>query len=411
MRVLYFHQHFSTPYGSTGTRSYEFAKKLVQRGHEVTVVCGAHKGGDTGLTAPFISARRAGEVEGFKVIEFQLPYSNNDKILKRSVTFLKYSFQSVLVLWQESYDMVFATSTPLTAAIPGIIARWFKRKPFVFEVRDLWPELPEAMGVIRNPFFLWVLSGLEWLSYHSANHIIGLSPGIEKGIEKRGVRKNKLRMIPNGCDLELFSPSSEESPSKFELPGFSYFAVFSGAHGLANGLDQLLDVAIELKKAGRLDIGLLFVGDGFLKPELMRQAADKKLDNCVFLEPVTKIELVEILRSATVGLMVLSDIPAFYYGTSPNKFFDYISSGLPVINNYSGWLAELIKDNFCGAAVPAGDYKKFAAKIIEVCDNDGVRAAMARSARQLAESTFSRSELADEFADVLELVSQNKDPF
>ena len=408
MRVLYFHQHFSTPSGSTGTRSYEFAKRLIQRGHDVTIVCGTYKGGDTGIMAPFVAGRREGEIDGVKVIEFHYPYSNNDGLLRRTSTFFKYALRSILVLWQEPYDLVFATSTPLTAGIPGIFARWFRGKPFVFEVRDLWPELPRAMGVIKNPVLLWLMEVLEWLSYHSANHIIGLSPGIEKGIESRGVKKNKIVMIPNGCDLELFNPSGGGSSPLAEFVQSDYFAVFAGAHGLANGLDQLLDVASELKKLDRSDISLLFVGEGSLKSELIREAKMRGLDNCAFLDPVSKIELANIFRVADIGLMVLANVPAFYYGTSPNKFFDYISSGLPVINNYPGWLAELIEESSCGAALAPGNAKQFAGKIIEICDDDVVRAAMATSARGLAESSFSRRQLSDNFVDVLERVNTRR---
>ena len=405
MRVLYFHQHFSTPFGSTGTRSYEFAKRLIQRGHKVTMVCGTYRGGNTGIIAPFVSGRREGQIEGIKVIEFHYPYSNNDILLKRTITFLKYAFRSVLVLWQESYDLVFTTSTPLTAGIPGIFARWIRRTPFVFEVRDLWPELPRAMGVIKNPLVIWLMEALEWFSYQSANHIIGLSPGIEKGIERRGVKKNKIAMIPNGCDLELFKPNGDQPSNIVELGESDHFAVFAGAHGLANGLYQLLNVAAELKKSNRPDIKLLFVGEGASKPKLVQEAKARNLDNCVFLDPVSKIELVKIFQAADIGLMVLDNVPAFYYGTSPNKFFDYISSGLPVINNYPGWLAELIEENSCGAVVAAGDARQFADKIIEMCDDDNLRANMARSARELAEIAFSRNRLADDFVDVLERVN------
>jgi len=307
-------------------------------------------------------------------------------------------------LWQESYDLVFATSTPLTAGIPGIFARWFRRKPFVFEVRDLWPELPRAMGVMKNPVLLWLMKLLEWISYHSANHIIGLSPGIEKGIERRGVKKREIGMIPNGCDLELFNPNGVGTSVLAEFVQFDYFAVFAGAHGLANGLDQLLNVAAELKESDRLDIGLLFVGEGSSKKELIRDAKVRGLSNCIFLDPVPKIELAKIFRKADIGLMVLADVPAFYYGTSPNKFFDYISSGLPVINNYPGWIAELIEGNFCGAVVSPSDAKQFAAKIIEICDDEESRAAMGSSARGLAESSFSRKKLSDIFVDTLEFV-------
>lgn len=168
MKVLYYHQHFSTPQGSTGTRSYAMARHLLQAGHEVTMVCGAYAGGQTGLTGPYRDGRRAGRVDGIQVIELELPYANRDGFLKRALTFLKFAWRSAGIALRQDYDVVFATTTPLTAGIPGICARWLRGKPFVFEVRDLWPELPKAMGVITNPVVLWAMGVLEWLSYRSA---------------------------------------------------------------------------------------------------------------------------------------------------------------------------------------------------------------------------------------------------
>jgi glycosyltransferase involved in cell wall biosynthesis len=260
------------------------------------------------------------------------------------------------------------------------------------------------MGVVKNPLLLWLLEALEWLSYHSATHMVSLSPGIKRGIEKRGIKTQKIEMIPNGCDLELFNPQGDRQSSIFRRYEFSRFAIFSGAHGVANGLDQLLNVAAELKFLGRTDISILFVGEGSTKEELISEAKARKLDNCIFLNPIPKVELAALFRAADVGLMVLAEVPAFYYGTSPNKFFDYISSGLPVINNYPGWIANLIKESRCGAVIPSGECRKFAAKIIEICNDDNLRHSMARASRQLAESGYSRARLAGEFVDLLEAV-------
>jgi hypothetical protein len=161
------------------------ARRLVARGHQVTMVCGSRSGGGSGLDEPFIKGVRRGSVDGIDVIEFDLPYSNADGFVTRTMTFVKFAVRSVWLALTERYDVVFATTTPLTAGIPGIFARWLRGKPFVFEVRDLWPELPRAMGVIRNPMVLGAMSALEWTSYRSAHRLVGLSPGIVEGIAHR----------------------------------------------------------------------------------------------------------------------------------------------------------------------------------------------------------------------------------
>jgi len=147
-------------------------------------------------------------VDGIKVVEFDLAYANDDGFIKRSLLFLVFAFRSIGLALTERYDLVFATTTPLTAGIPGIFARWLRRKPLYSKFRDLWPELPKAMGVIRNPIVLGMMSVLEWLSYRSAHRLIGLSPGIVDGISRRGVPKDLITMIPNGCDLKIFDAPS-----------------------------------------------------------------------------------------------------------------------------------------------------------------------------------------------------------
>lgn len=394
MNIIYFHQHFSTPKGSAGIRSYEMAKRLIHHGHSVTMVCGSYGGGDTGLETAFIRSKREGLVDGIRIIEFDLAYSNSDGFIKRSMTFLKFALKSIGLTFTEKYDVIFATTTPLTAGIPGIFARWLRGKKFVFEVRDLWPELPKQMGVIKNPFILSLMSILEWASYRSAHRCIALSPGIVEGIKKRGVADSKIALVPNGCDLSIFSQPTEawrpECVDKDDL-----MAIFTGTHGIANGLDAVLDTAKELQERGREDIKLVFVGQGKLKPQLEARANQLKLNNVVFYPPVNKQKLSGLMSSADIGLQVLANIPAFYFGTSPNKFFDYISAGLPVINNYPGWLAEMIKEHHCGYAVEPENAEAFADVLEQAADDREALVDMGLQSRRLAETLFDRQVLAD----------------
>lgn len=406
MKVLYFHQHFSTPAGSTGTRSYEMARRLLDRGHQVIMVCGSGKMAISGLMGTPVHGMRRGRVAGIDVIELDLPYSNYDGLLKRSWVFLLFAWRSIGLALRLDYDLLFATSTPLTAGIPGIFASLLRRKPFVFEVRDLWPELPREMGVITNPLVLGAMGVLEWLSYHTARGCIGLSPGIVKGIVRRGIAAEKVAMIPNGCDLELFDPDQGDVLRPAGVGKDDFMAVFAGAHGIANGLDAVLSAAGELKQRGRTDIKLVFIGDGKLKPALIARAETEGLDNCLFMNPVPKTVLTAYLRGANAGLMVLANVPAFYYGTSPNKFFDYIAIGLPVINNYPGWLAGIIAEQRCGIAVPPGDSLAFAKSLETLADNRQLARQMGHSARIVAERDFNRTGLGNRLVDFLEKACQ-----
>ena len=404
MKVLYFHQHFTTPTIGGGTRSYEFAKRLIERGHQVTVVCG--ETAQLNLPASDIKNVYRGNVDGIDVIQIALPYSNSDSIAKRAMTFLKFGFLGVKVALREEYDLLFATTTPLTAGIPGIFMKWMgKKKKFVFEVRDLWPELPKALGM-TNPFLLWGMGVLEKKSYRKADACIGLSPGICEGIAKHTQKGKEIALIPNGCDLEIFKPGDR---SKLELDGIKptdTVAIFTGAHGIANGLDAVLDAAHVLKEKKREDIVLVFIGDGKLKPELVARAKKEQLTNCRFFGHMPKSKLNQIVSNADIGMMILADIPAFYYGTSPNKFFDYISSGLPVLNNYPGWLADMIADEECGEVIPPNDAETFANALIKLADNPELRVMYGANARKLAEREFSRDELAGKFVEFLEKVNE-----
>lgn len=401
MHVLYFHQHFSTPKGATGVRSYQMASKLVERGHKVTMVCGSYGVGNTGLEKPFSSGNRRGLVNGINVIEFDLAYSNNDSFVKRAVSFLKFAERSIGIALRMDYDILFATSTPLTASVPGIFAKFLRRKPFVFEVRDLWPELPREMGVITSKPILLAMDVLEWLSYRTANMCIALSPGIEDGIRKRS--KNKpVKMIPNGCDLEGFSVKKSDAWRPEGIAPDDFVAVFTGTHGMANGLDAVLDCAAELKRRQRNKVKIVLIGHGKLKASLIERADQEGLDNVLFLDPVEKKQLARLLAGADVGLMTLANVEAFYYGTSPNKFFDYLAAGLPVINNYPGWLAEMIKENHCGIAIGPNDSNTFA-EAIETLEASRVsNRQLGHAARKLGENYFDWNKLTDEMTESLE---------
>ena len=159
MKVIYFAEHFDTPSTGGGLRPYQMAKRLISAGHQVTMVCG---GDHSRLGLPPSTKKNVwrGNIDGIDVIQISLPYSNNDSVAKRTVIFLKFAWRAMGYALKENYDLLFATSTPLTDGLPGIAAKWFRRKKFVFEVRDLWPELPKALGM-KNPFLLWGMSLLE----------------------------------------------------------------------------------------------------------------------------------------------------------------------------------------------------------------------------------------------------------
>lgn len=414
MQVIYLHQHFSTPAGCSGTRSYEFARALVARGHDVLVICGSSAVGCTGLDGPFVAGKREGVVDGIRVVEFYLPYSNRHGFIRRAWTFVRFSVSSFIRIGSEPHAVLFATSTPLTAALPAIVRRVLlgrKAAPFVFEVRDLWPELPAAMGVIKNPIVLTLMKWLELAAYRAATGGIALAPGIRDGMVRGGLPRENIALIPNGCDLSLFEQnglrtSSVERFGDLTFKGDDLVCVFSGAHGKANGLDAVLNAAEVLQARKEHGIHIVMIGDGSEKERLVAKAGAIGLSNVVFMDPLPKKQLVIAMRRADVGLQVLSNVDAFYQGTSPNKFFDYISAGIPVLVNYPGWLAELVDSEGAGVAVRPDDAGAFADALVLLRDDPLKRQNMGRVARRLAEDVFDRNTLSRLFAEALEAVAE-----
>ena len=408
MRILYFHQYFNTPSGTGGTRSYEMARALINAGHEVHMICCSTSKNNTGISAEFKRGFRSGAIDGILVSEFELNYSNYDGKLARTWKFLLYAIRSSKQVFELEHDLILATSTPLTAAIPGILAKRVKKSPFVFEVRDLWPEIPRAMGVINNRWILWLMDKLELLAYNASDACIGLSPGIVEGIQKKGSAHLRVEMIPNGCDLDLFAPSNISMATIDGIEPDDFVCVFTGAHGVANGLDAVLDAAAELIHRKIYKIKFLFIGDGAQKPRLMKRTVDEGLSNCVFHGSIAKTQLPAVMSRANLALMILENVPAFYYGTSPNKFFDYISMGMPVLTNYPGWIADLINEHQIGVAVEPESPGKFADALEYLCAHREKLPIFGANARRLAETQFDRRDLANQFTQMLESVASRK---
>lgn len=406
MHVAYIHQHFSTKSGKTGTRSYEMAQRLLANGHQVTMICGVNDATQAVLKTNDRVTEQ--EIDGIRVMCISEPYENKMSFYRRLMAFGRFARAAERVVRGLTPDLVFATSTPLSVGLPGMKGARHHDVPFVFEIRDLWPELPIAMGVLKNPLLKGYARHLERKLYFAAEQVVALSPGIRDGVCSTGYPRKQVTMIPNGCDLDLFQP--DEAPLSDERFGSDdeLRCVFTGAHGLANGLDAVLDAARVLKDRGETGIRLVFIGTGREKPRLVeRSQQDGTIEMISWCDPVPKAELAAVLPRMDVGLMILKNVPAFYYGTSPNKFFDYISCGIPVLNNYPGWLADMITDHECGRVVPPDDAEAFADALVWFRDHRDELPAMGVRGRKLAEAEFARDKLAGQFVETLEAVHSN----
>lgn len=406
MRILYLHQHYSAPGGSTATRSHAMARALAARGHEVTIACGRYAGAVTSLDGAFARGRREGRVGAFRVVEFDIPCSNAQGFGARSAAFLRFAARTVPLALSGRFDLAIASSTPLTVALPALIAWRARRLPFLFEIRDPWPELPRAMlrrGGPREWPLRAALAAMEPLASAACRRacaVVALSDGMGQTAVARGADPARVHVVPNGCDLDLFGPHIAPWRPADAQAG-ECLAVYAGAHGVANGLDLLLDAAALLRGESRLRI--LLVGEGGEKPRLQRRADAEGLANVTFLDPLPKTRLAMLLAGSQVGVHLLGAVPAFAEWTSPNKLMDYLAAGLPVVTNVPGSATRLVaEDPACGIATPPADPRALAEALRGLAADPARRAALGQAGRAKAVRRWDRRLLAARFCAVVE---------
>lgn len=407
MRIVYLYQYFKTRDGYGSTRSYEFVRRLRDDGHDVLVIT------STARLPGLAGRKRKGfveaEVDGIPVWAVPSGYSNRMGFARRVIEFLRFALRSSIgVLSAPKPDLIYASSTPLTVAIPALTGRIFRGIPLVFEVRDLWPEVPAGMGILRSPVLLGLARGLARTTYRRSARIIALSPGMREGVLRYGVPPERVVVIPNGSDLDLFRPDIDGGAlrRRHDL-GDRFLLVHTGAMGLVNGLDFLVPVSEQL--ARRLPSAVIcLIGEGGQRPHLERQARERRLDNLRFLDPVPKTEIPEWLAAADLGLMLIRRIPILEMN-SANKFFDYAAAGLPCLMNYGGWKAELLRRYDAGVAAETDDPEAFAAEIARLASDRGRLAEMGRNARRMAEAEFDRDAQYRAMVDCLRAGISGKD--
>lgn len=400
MNILYFHQHFCTPDGSSGVRSYAFAKRWVEAGHRVTVI--------TGISNDPTLKTGQQTIDGITVRCIGARYSNNQGFLARIVAFLRYAFTATFsAIHSREYDVVLATSTPLTVAIPALAAKWFTRRKVVFEVRDVWPDAAIDAGVLKNNLLIWLASKLEIITYQTVDHIVPLSTGMADNIHRKGIAKAKMTMLPNCSDLEWFDPAKlDRQAIREELDAQDTFIVlYVGAISLANDMPFLVKTMHKTKDDP--SVCWWFVGSGNRLDYLRQQAKDRQIGNVVFWGEQPKAQIPRFVRAADVGIVSFINEPT-YFENSPNKFFDYSAGGLPAIFTRTTWLAPYLETHQSGFVCNTPD--ECVAYIQQLRTQPSLREQMGNNARTMAEQEFSRDDIANRYLTLLQNILESASP-
>lgn len=398
MRILYLHQYFATPSMTEGTRSYEMARRLVACGHDVQMI-----------TSDRSTSGRRGwretEEAGIQVHWLSVPYSNRMGHVRRLVAFASFALRASRRAVEIGGDLVFATSTPLTIALPAIRAKRRLGVPMIFEVRDLWPTLPIAVGALRSGAAIRAARWLERHAYSNAHHIIALSPGMKAGIVETGIVPEAVTVVPNSCDLEAFDIGTDTTVAlrhQFEWLGSRPLVLYAGTLGRINGVEYLAKIAAETIS---LDAEVRFVAIGSgLEEEKVRGIADELgVLGCNFfmLPPLPKSEVAAWFAAADLSTSLCVDLPELW-PNSANKFFDALAAGTPVMINYQGWQADLLRDSMAGIVVPPDEPRRAAVALHSFLGNGDRRRVAQAAARELATEEFSLDILFDRFRTVLE---------
>ena len=405
MRILYIHQYYKTPEEGGAIRSYYIASALVKAGHEVVMVTSHNR-----------ERYEKRMIDGVEVHYVPVFYSSELNSFNRSRAFLGFLRQARKILIRLApYDLAYVTSTPLTVGLLALYARQRFKIPYIFEVRDLWPEAPIQLGYISHPPVKRALRKLEQRIYEKAASIVALSPGIANGIEgnmpktasQADNKTPEVHMIPNMADCQLFKPAPKNYPFAkiFELHD-TFVVSYFGSAGPSNHLEYLL-MAAKACLGQQLPVKFLVAAAGSELERIEQMATEMELRNIVFVSYGSKQQVKNWLAISDAVYTSYAPYPVLETN-SPNKFFDGLAAGKLSIVNTAGWLKELVEEHRCGFYTNPEQPEDFIQQLRPFLDHHYQLKEYQQNARRLAEEQFSRDLLSRA---VIRLVEQFRKPY
>ncbi len=399
MHLLLIHQAFISPNDAGGTRHFEFARYLQSRGHTMTIVASDLNylsGKRVAKSGGLVSAET---VEGISVLRARTLAVLHKSFVWRVISFFSFMASSIIAATRaKDVDVVMGTTPPIFQAASAWAVAAMRRKPFLLEVRDLWPDFAIDMGVLKNPLLIKMSRWLEGFLYRRARHIIVNSPAYRDYLMRKGIPESKISLVPNGVDPAMFMPEAKgrEVREKFGL-GDQFVASYAGAMGVANDLDTLLRAAERLKD--HEDITILLVGDGKERPQLEQQVAERSLTNVAIIGPQPKNQMAQFLAASDACVAILKNIPMFAT-TYPNKVFDYMAAGRPTVLAIDGVIRDVMEEADGGIFVPPGNDAELAAAILRLHDARAEATRMGQRARKYVTEHLDRRTQAEKFLEV-----------
>ncbi len=399
MRILYLHQYFNTPRMSGGTRSYDMARKFIAAGHEVHMV--------TSVRDPERTVGRWYETDedGIRVHWLPVEYTNTMSFGRRLRAFFRFAWAARRRAASIPADVVFATSTPLTIAVPGAHAAGRQGIPLVFELRDMWPELPIAVGALRNRLAIRAALALEGYAYSRSHRVVAFTERMKSGVARTGFPPERITVIPNGSDVPQFTVDPDEgarflarNPHLIGGP----LVVYAGTLGQVNDVGYLVRVAAAVRDLDPT-MRFLIIGSGREREKVRATAVNLGVlgRNLFMMEPVAKDEMPRVLSAAAAVASLFVDIPQLSDGFG-NKAFDGLAAGRPLVINHRGWLEGILAESGAGITMPPEDPREGARRLAGLLGDRTRVAAAGEAARDLAVGTYSRDILGARLLRVLE---------
>jgi glycosyltransferase involved in cell wall biosynthesis len=394
MHILFLSDNFPPETNAPASRTYEHAKRWVAAGHRVTVITGAPNFPSGRIHAGYRNEiLRRESVDGIDVVRVWTYVSANEGFVRRTLDYMSFMLAAILgSFFIRRADVIVATSPQFFTPCAAWVVSLLRRRPFIFELRDLWPDSIVAVGAMRETPAIRLLRKLEYFLYRRAVRIISVTQSFKEVLTKNGIPAEKIVVVPNGLDVEAYRPGGKPAGllAKWKLSG-KFVAAYVGTIGMAHGLNSVLTAAEVLK--GRDDIVFLLVGTGAEQEALMARCKDRGLENVIFVGSVSKAEVKEYWKLCDVALVLLKDTPLFAH-VIPSKMFEAMGMERPIILGVRGESRGILDAAQAGIAVTPENSDELAAALVSLADDPVQRSRFGKSGREFAAREFNRDQLA-----------------